>query len=78
MPIALIAIVLGALETAGGAQELILQGIIRSHRYSFITGILGVAGGALLLAAGIALLIRFQLMNIFTQAAANVKSLSLS
>jgi len=57
MPIALLAIVFGALGTAGGAQELIYQGILRSLLYPLLAGTLGLVAGALLLASGIALLI---------------------
>jgi uncharacterized membrane protein len=70
IPAALLIIVLGALEIAAGVQELVYQGIIRNYRYPLISGTLGVVAGALLLAAGIALLIRFQLTNVFSYAAA--------
>jgi len=56
LPIAALAIVIGALETAGGAQELILQGFLRSRTYPLIGGMLGTVAGALLLSAGIAML----------------------
>jgi hypothetical protein len=56
LPIATFAIVIGALETAGGAQELIFQGIFRSLTYPLIGGTLGTVAGALLLSAGIAML----------------------
>jgi uncharacterized membrane protein len=72
MPVALLIIVLGALEIAGGVQELVYQGIISNHRYPHISGTLGVVVGALLLAAGIALLILFQLTRVFNYAAAYV------
>jgi uncharacterized membrane protein HdeD (DUF308 family) len=70
IPVALLIIVLGTLEIAGGVQELVYQGIISNHRYPLISGMLGVVAGVLLLAAGIALLIRFQLTNVFSYAAA--------
>jgi hypothetical protein len=57
MPIALLAILFGALETAGAAQELIFQGILRSLLYPLIAGTIGLVAGVLLLASGIALLI---------------------
>jgi len=72
MPIALLAIVLGALETAGGAQELIYQGILRSRTYPLTAGTLGTVAGALLLAAGIALLIRSPLATELARATAYV------
>lgn len=56
--LALLAIVIGALETAGGAQELIYLGFLRSETYPLIAGTLGTVAGALLLAAGIAMLVR--------------------
>ena len=56
LPIATLAIVIGALETAGGAQELIFQGILRSRTYPLTGGTLGTVAGALLLSAGIAML----------------------
>ena len=51
MPVALLAIVLGVLETAGGAQELIYLGILRSETYPLVAGALGTLAGGLLLAA---------------------------
>ena len=72
MPVSLIAVVLGALETAGGAQELVYQGILRSRTYPLIAGTLGTVAGALLLAAGIALLVRLPLATTLVEAAAFV------
>lgn len=72
MPIALLAIALGALETAGGAQELIYQGILRSRTYPLTAGTLGTVAGALLLAAGIALLVRAPLAAELARATACV------
>lgn len=54
--VAILTIVIGALSTAGGAQELIVQGIFNSLRDPLIGGTLGTVAGALTLAAGIALL----------------------
>jgi len=59
MPLALFALVLGTLEVAGGAQEMIYLGIMNSETYPLVAGALGVLTGGLLLAAGITLLIRF-------------------
>jgi hypothetical protein len=56
LPLALLAIVFGALETAGGAQELVYLGIMDSQTYPLEAGTLGVVAGGLLVAAGIALL----------------------
>ena len=58
LPIALFAIVLGAVEVAGAMQELIYLGILRSRTDPLIAGALGTVAGALVLAAGIALLVR--------------------
>jgi len=70
MPFALFAVVFGALEAAGGAQEMIYLGILNSETYPLIAGVLGVLAGGLLLAAGIALLIRSQLTHVLAQATA--------
>ena len=58
MPVALFALVFGVLEFAGGAQEMVYLGFLQSERYPLIAGALGVLAGALLLAAGVALLVR--------------------
>jgi len=58
LPASLFAIVFGALETAGGAQELVYRGILNSQTEPLIVGTLGALTGVLLLAAGILLLIR--------------------
>ena len=70
MPVALVAIVLGVLETAGGAQELIYLGILRSETYPLVAGALGTLAGALLLAAGVALLLRSPLTAVLVPATA--------
>ncbi|MDQ3011535.1 MAG: hypothetical protein M3X11_12620 [Acidobacteriota bacterium] len=56
MFIAILTILIGALLTAGGIQELVFQGILNSLLYPLIGGTLGTVAGALLLSAGIALL----------------------
>lgn len=56
MFIAILTIIIGALLTAGGAQELIFQGILNSQLYPLLGGTLGTVAGALILSAGIALL----------------------
>ena len=63
MPVALFAMVFGALEFAGGAQEMIYLGFLQSERYPLIAG-------GLLFAAGIALLVRSQLTSVLAQATA--------
>jgi hypothetical protein len=70
MPVALLAIVLGVLETAGGAQELIYLGILRSETYPLVAGALGTLAGALLLAAGVALLLGSPLIAVLVPATA--------
>ena len=70
MPLALLALVFGALEAAGGAQEMIYLGITNSETYPLIAGVLGVLAGGLLLAAGIALLITSQRALVLAQATA--------
>ena len=56
MFIAILTIIIGALLTAGGAQELVFQGILNSQLYPLVGGTMGTVAGALLLFAGIALL----------------------
>jgi len=72
MPLALLGIVLGALETAAGAQELIYQGILRSRTFPLVAGTLGTVAGALLLSAGIALLVQLRAARALAEAAAYV------
>lgn len=56
MVVAILTILIGALLTAGGAQELVAQGIINSRLYPLVGGTLGTVAGALVLSTGIALL----------------------
>ncbi len=72
MPVAIFAIVFGALETAGAVQELVYRGILRSETEPLIIGALGTVAGALLLAAGIALLVGSALASVFAPATAYV------
>lgn len=58
LPLALFAIVLGAVEVAAGVQELVYLGVLRSQTYPLIAGTVGAVAGAMVLAAGIALLMR--------------------
>jgi hypothetical protein len=60
LPLALFAIALGAVEVAGALQEEIYLGILQSDTRAMIAGALGTAAGAIVLAAGIALLMRSQ------------------
>jgi len=70
LPLALFALVFGALEFAGGAQEMIYLGIMNSETYPLIAGVLGVLAGGLLLAAGITLLVSSPLAPVLAQATA--------
>jgi|SoiMethySBSTD1v2_1073268.scaffolds.fasta_scaffold419434_3 hypothetical protein len=58
MTIAIVTILFGALAIAGGLQELVAQGILNSRLIPLLGGTLGAVSGALLVAAGIALLRR--------------------
>jgi len=68
MPFAIFAIVFGALEAAGGAQEMIYLGILQSETYPLEAGVLGVVSGGLLLAAGVALLVQSRIAFTLAQA----------
>jgi hypothetical protein len=70
MPLALFALVFGALEAAGGAQEMVYLGIMNSETYPLVAGVMGVLAGGLLLAAGTTLLIRSPLALVLAQATA--------
>jgi len=72
MPVSLLAIVFGALETAGAVQELVYRGILNSETEPMIIGALGTVAGGLLLWAGIALLIRSHLVSTLVPATAYV------
>ncbi|MGB7731762.1 MAG: hypothetical protein WBL50_27335 [Candidatus Acidiferrum sp.] len=72
MPVALFAIIFGALQTAGGTQELVYRGILNSETEPMIIGTLGTLGGVLLLAAGIALLVGSRLTTVLVPSAAYV------
>lgn len=56
MFIAILTILIGAVLTAGGVQELVVQGVFNNRRWPLLGGTLGAVAGALLLSAGIALL----------------------
>lgn len=70
MSVAIFALVFGVLEFAGGAQEMVYLGFLQSERYPLIAGALGVLAGGLLLAAGVALLVRSSLASVLAQASA--------
>lgn len=70
MPFALLAIVFGTLEAAGGTQEMVYLGIMNSETYPLIAGALGLLTGAFLLATGIALLLSSLLTPVLAQATA--------
>jgi hypothetical protein len=72
MAVALFAIIFGAVETAGAAQELIYRGTLNSETEPMIIGALGMVAGVLSLAAGIAFLIGSRLTSILVPAAACV------
>ena len=56
-PMALLALILGALETAGAVQELVFRGIMQSLTGPLSIGAIGTVGGLLLLFTGVALLL---------------------
>ena len=72
MFIAILTILVGALLTAGGVQELVVQGILTNRLYPLIGGTLGTVAGALILSAGIALLRQSPRAGDLTRAAAFV------
>jgi hypothetical protein len=70
MAISLCALVFGALETGGAVQELVYRGILNSETEPMIIGALGTLTGAVLLWAGVALLIRSPLVSVLVPATA--------
>lgn len=58
MAMAIVAIVVGALELAGGLGEVVVGGLYERQGFPLVGGAVGAVAGALLLAAGIALLRR--------------------
>ena len=53
--LAVITILVGALQAAGGVQELVFQGVLNNRLYPLLGGTLGTVAGVFLLATGIAL-----------------------
>lgn len=72
LPASLFAIIFGALETAGGLQELVYLGILNSRTEPLIVGAIGTVAGVFLLFAGILLLFRSQHAVVFIQSAAYI------
>jgi hypothetical protein len=70
--LAVIAILVGALETAAGLQELVVQGILNSRLYPLIGGTLGTVAGAFVLVTGIALFRRSPEARRLAQATAGI------
>ena len=55
MLVGILTIFIGALNAAAGTQELVVQGVANNQRIPLTGGTLGAVAGALLVAAGIAL-----------------------
>ena len=70
MLVAVLTIFVGALNAAAGTQELVVQGIFNNKGIPLTGGTLGAVAGALLLAAGIALLRQSSRAGSLTNAAA--------
>ena len=69
---ATIGIVIGALETMGGLQEAVVQGIFGNRSYPLIGGTLGAVAGAFVLATAIALFRGSTHATMLSRAAAGV------
>jgi hypothetical protein len=70
--LSVLAILIGALLTAGGLQELVLQGILNSRLYPLVGGALGTVAGVFLLFSGIALFRKSELTERLVRATALV------
>jgi len=70
LPLALFAILLGAVDTAAGLQEVVFLGILQSQTEPLIMGSLGTVASGMLLAAGIALLVQSSLTDVLIASAA--------
>jgi hypothetical protein len=53
--LAVIAILVGAVQAAASAQELVLQGVLNNRLYPLLGGTLGAVAGGFVLATGVAL-----------------------
>jgi len=71
-PLALFAILLGAVDTAAGLQEVVFLGILQSQTEALVEGSVGTVASALLLTGGIALLIQSSLTDVLITSAAYV------
>jgi hypothetical protein len=69
-PLALLTIVLGALETAGAVQELVFRGILQNLNKPLCIGAIGTVAGVFVLATGIALLLRSPRIDLLIPATA--------
>ena len=72
LPFALFAILLGAVDTAAGIQEVVFLGILQSQTEALVVGSVGTVASAMLLAAGIALLIQSSLTDVLLTSAAYI------
>jgi len=72
LPASLLAIIFGALETAGGVQELVYRGILNSQTEPLVMGSIGTLAGVFLLVAGILLLVRSRHAVVLIQSAAYI------
>jgi len=72
LPLALFTILLGAVDTAAGLQEVVFLGILQSQTEPLIVGSVGTVASALLLAGGIALLVQSSLTDVLITSAAYV------
>jgi hypothetical protein len=70
MVVAILTIFLGALGTAAGVQELVVQGILSNQKIPLTGGTLGAVSGALTVSAGIMLLCQSRQAIALTRAAA--------
>jgi hypothetical protein len=70
--LAVVAILVGALEVAGGVQELVVQGILNNRTYPLVGGTLGAVAGAFVLVAGVALFRRSPSARLLIRVAAGV------
>jgi hypothetical protein len=67
---ALLALILGALETAGAVQELVFRGILQSLTGPLSIGAIGTVAGLLLLFTGVALVLSSPRAAVLIQATA--------
>jgi len=70
MVVAILTIFLGALGTAAGVQELVVQGILNNQKIPLTGGTLGAVSGVLTISAGVTLLCQSRQAIDLTRAAA--------